>query len=548
MATNNTAPNNQEQAQSTQITPPSLSLPKGGGAIRGIGEKFAANPVTGTASMTVPLAISPGRSNFSPQLALSYDSGTGNGPFGFGWHLALPTITRKTDKGLPQYLDTNESDVYLLSGAEDLVPILTQVGTQWQRATTTHTLNGTTYRIQGYQPRIEGLFSRIERWTDQQTGDIHWRSISKENVTTLYGQDNTSRIFDPTDATPPQRIFSWLISASYDDKGNAIIYEYKAENSDGIDLSLASEQNRTPTSRSANRYLKRIKYGNLPSRLTQPDLTQATWLFELVFDYGEHDNTIPLPNEAHPWLSRHDPFSSYRSCFEVRTYRLCQRVLMFHHFPNETNVGPNCLVRSTDIVYQNTLNNPLAHSEIGRRDRGFPRQSDPFPDEKPLSAPTNHALTGSPEDLSLRPLRDPLASFISSITHSSYTRQADGSYLKKSLPPLEFTYTQAALQSEVHELDTTSLENLPAGLDHQNYQWVDLDSEGVSGILTEQSNTWFYKPNLGNAQFGPLANRDAQTLARHTTRQPAITRSRRSRASRCRKPCRASPRLLQAHQ
>ena len=28
-----------------------------------------------------------------------------------------------------------------------------------------------------------------------------------------------------------------------------------------------------------------------------------------------------------------DPFSSYRSGFEVRTYRLCQRVLMFHHFP-----------------------------------------------------------------------------------------------------------------------------------------------------------------------------------------------------------------------
>lgn len=31
---------------------PSISLPKGGGAIRGIGEKFAANPVTGTGSLT----------------------------------------------------------------------------------------------------------------------------------------------------------------------------------------------------------------------------------------------------------------------------------------------------------------------------------------------------------------------------------------------------------------------------------------------------------------------------------------------------------------
>src|SRR5262245_10729171 len=107
-----------------RLAAPTISLPKGGGASRGIGEKFAANPVTGTGSMSVPLAVSPGRSGFGPQLALSYDSGAGNGPFGFGWSLALPAITRKTDKGLPRYRDAEESDVYLLSGAEDLVPFL----------------------------------------------------------------------------------------------------------------------------------------------------------------------------------------------------------------------------------------------------------------------------------------------------------------------------------------------------------------------------------------------------------------------------------------
>src|SRR5437667_2187390 len=84
---------------------PSLSLPKGGGAIRGIGEKFAANPVTGTGSVNVPIYASPGRSGFSPQLSLSYDSGSGNSPYGFGWSLSLPRVTRKTEKGLPRYLD-----------------------------------------------------------------------------------------------------------------------------------------------------------------------------------------------------------------------------------------------------------------------------------------------------------------------------------------------------------------------------------------------------------------------------------------------------------
>src|SRR5436309_5204302 len=101
------------------IQPPAITLPKGGGAVRGIGEKFAANPVTGTGSMTVPIAVSPGRSGFSPQLSLSYDSGAGNGPFGLGWNLSLPAITRKTDKGLPRYQDAQDtqdadSDVFIL--------------------------------------------------------------------------------------------------------------------------------------------------------------------------------------------------------------------------------------------------------------------------------------------------------------------------------------------------------------------------------------------------------------------------------------------------
>jgi hypothetical protein len=115
------------------VTAPSITLPKGGGAISGIGEKFAANPVTGTGSMTVPVFTSPGRSGFGPQLSLSYDSGAGNGPFGFGWNLSVPSITRRTDKGLPKYCDAEESDIFILSGAEDLVPALVKHKERWER-------------------------------------------------------------------------------------------------------------------------------------------------------------------------------------------------------------------------------------------------------------------------------------------------------------------------------------------------------------------------------------------------------------------------------
>lgn len=77
--------NGQENSPFKPIEMPSISLPQGGGAIQGIGEKFQANPVTGTGSMTVPIAVSPGRGGFGPQLGLSYDSGAGNSPFGMGW-------------------------------------------------------------------------------------------------------------------------------------------------------------------------------------------------------------------------------------------------------------------------------------------------------------------------------------------------------------------------------------------------------------------------------------------------------------------------------
>src|SRR5262245_2519889 len=439
---------------------PSISLPKGGGAIRGMGEKFAANPVTGTGSMTVPIAVTPGRSGFSPQLSLSYDSGSGNGAFGLGWNLSLPAITRKTDKGLPKYQDAEESDVFILSGAEDLVPGLIQDGDDWRPDFSELTVDGVSYLVRRYRPRIEGLFARIERWTNLETDATHWRSISKENITTFYGRTAESRIADSAD---PRRVFTWLICESRDDKGNAIVYEYAAEDSDNINLAQGNENNRTANSRSANRYLKRIKYGNRVSHLVQPELSQTDWLFEVVFDYDEgHYEALTTDAGARQlarahsagtreWPARRDPFSTFRSGFEVRTYRLCRRTLMFHHMPEELG-AEDYLVSSTEFTYNET----------------------------------------------------PISSFMTSVTQSGYLRQDDGAYLKRSLPPLEFEYSDAVVQNRIHEVDAGSLENLPYGLDGGRYQWTDLDGEGISGILTEQSGAWFYKPNIGDGRFGPM--------------------------------------------
>ena len=140
----------QENPQQSQQKTSAIELPKGGSsAIRGIGEKFADNSVTGTGSMSVPIAVSPGRLGFGSQLNLSYNSDSGNGLFGFGWSLSIPSLTRKTDKGLPKYQDAEQSDVFILSGTENLVLELVQSGEGWERESPPHrTLEGNTYVIQ----------------------------------------------------------------------------------------------------------------------------------------------------------------------------------------------------------------------------------------------------------------------------------------------------------------------------------------------------------------------------------------------------------------
>ena len=445
------------------VSAPTLTLPKGGGAIHGIGEKFTANPVTGTASFTVPIATSPGRSGFGPKLALSYDSGNGNSAYGFGWALDTPHIARKTNKGGPRYIDaaesdTTESDVFILSGTEDLVPVLDAAG---NRIADTKTHPG--YVVNRYRPRAEGLFVRIERWTRIADGDTHWRSISRDNILTIYGGDQNSRIADPAD---PHRVFSWLISETRDDRGNGIIYDYKPDNGDGIDLTRAHQSNRgsaTDPRRTTNRYLKRIRYGNRTSLLDEtgtrptsldPKIVQAAgWMFELVLDYGEHDPDTPAPAEIQPWPTRGDSFSTYRPGFEVRTTRLCWRFLMFHHFPDEAGVGADCLVRSTDLIYADDT-------------AGY--------------------------------------AFLQSVTHSGYRRVGEG-YLKRSLPPVEYTYSQLVIDPTVHEFSSSDLENLPVGVDGDQYQLVDLHGEGLAGILIRQAGDWWYRRNIS-----PISSRDVE--------------------------------------
>jgi hypothetical protein len=347
--------------------------------------------------------------------------------------------------------------------------------------------NATSIASHGHRPRIEGLFARIERWTRaNDPADTFWRSISRDNVSTFYGKTAASRIADPSD---PTRIFTWLLCESFDDKGNAALYEYVAEDGRNVDTALASEFNRTEAVRSANRYLKRAKYANRTSRLVQPDLAQAKWLFELVMDYGDHEGQSPTIDPTKSWPVRPDPFSTYRAGFDVRTSRRCQRILMFHRFEE---LGPEPkLVRSLALDYD---------------DFAYPQGFDTRPSSSIQAARASvHSFVG------------PRSPVMPTTAPASRCRRSS------SLLP-------SSDQEEAHTLDEESMANLPAGADGVRYQWLDLNSEGLSGLLTEQAGAWWV-PNLGEGRLGPqqlVAHKPSiglDTRASNSSTSPATARS-----------------------
>src|SRR5947199_5901976 len=159
------------------------------------------------------------------------------------------------------------------------------------------------YTSRRYRPRIEGTFARIERWTSA-SDDVFWKTISRENVTRYYGRSSQARVSNPDD---PSRVFEWLIEEAWDELGNGIRYEYKAEDRAGLDDSHPYEQTRSQVGqRCTYVYPKRVWYGN-----TTP-FSSYDWLFEAVFDYGEHDLANPTPDESQSWPIRSDIFSTFR--------------------------------------------------------------------------------------------------------------------------------------------------------------------------------------------------------------------------------------------
>lgn len=294
-----------------------ISLPQGGGAISGLGEKFSPDLFTGTGNFTIPITLPPGRNGFQPKLNLGYSSGNGNGPFGMGWALDIPGVSRKTSKGIPKYQD---ADTFILSGSEDLVPISKADNTT------------------RYQPRTEGLFARIERRYDGQND--FWTVRSKSGMISIYGTSNSKGEDPATIADPKQRgnVFSWKLTQTKDSFGNRIIYTYLRDSDGSFDQLYPDEI----------RYVDYEKEG------------AEKFLVTLRFKYEDisirYEDTTPDNRRIYP-------SSDCRAGFVIKTAKRCTGIEIYTNPEGVEPLTEHQLMRSYKFVYLDQLSNAEVKKE-----------------------------------------------------------------------------------------------------------------------------------------------------------------------------------------
>ena len=166
--------------------PGALSLPTGPGSVQGLGERVVASPSTGAAQLVVPIELPAGPPGVTPALALRYDSRQGNGPLGVGWGLSLPSIARRTDRGLPRYGAGGAPADELLWNGERLVEVTPGV----------------------YRLRVEGEFTRIVALPSG------YRADRKDGVQIFLGVSSASQIEEGG------RVFRWLAERWVDPHGD----------------------------------------------------------------------------------------------------------------------------------------------------------------------------------------------------------------------------------------------------------------------------------------------------------------------------------------
>ena len=202
---------------------------------------------SGTANLSYPIEIPAGRQGMQPNLALTYNSGGGNGWLGVGWDISIPSITVETRWGVPRYRTAWESEVYVYEGEQ----LLTKDGAGEFRKMA-HRTNDTLgiQRISGdvqHFPRRNEAFDSIVRH-GYGPSDYWWSVTHRNGVTDYYGKYasdtcvNDSCVLRKTDDNTNSNgpIAHWALAESVDPFGNSVKYFYDIEYNSGITGSVVN--------------------------------------------------------------------------------------------------------------------------------------------------------------------------------------------------------------------------------------------------------------------------------------------------------------------
>ena len=229
-----------EMPETSAYTPTSIKELKAADPLEGLTlmQPPTANN-SGTANLSYPIEIPAGRQGMQPNLALTYNSGGGNGWLGVGWDIPIPSITVETRWGVPRYRTAWESEVYVYEGEQ----LLTKDGAGEFRKMA-HRTNDTLgiQRISGdvqHFPRRNEAFDSIVRH-GYGPSDYWWSVTHRNGVTDYYGKkhgvdevDYGSVLCDPI----KHNIAQWMLTESVDPSGNRVRYSYHKESQKSVAFS-----------------------------------------------------------------------------------------------------------------------------------------------------------------------------------------------------------------------------------------------------------------------------------------------------------------------
>lgn len=163
----------------------------------------------GEARLSFPLRLPAGRGAYSPTLAITYNSSSGNGPLGVGWSLGASRIEVDTRQGVPPY---NGTERLLLDGEELLVA--SPAG--------------------GATPGSDCiLLAELKERVDQHRrilkcrrgNQVSFEVIHKNGVRFEYGVDAQSRLASYASGEG-DHVAQWMLRRVTDPNGNITTYEY----------------------------------------------------------------------------------------------------------------------------------------------------------------------------------------------------------------------------------------------------------------------------------------------------------------------------------